>query len=52
MTPQILNRKNSKWPEVRILFVLDLFLTKCKRIMSCYRFLSINAVLGDISIKK
>jgi hypothetical protein len=28
-TPKILNRYKSKWPEVKIFFILDLFLTKC-----------------------
>jgi hypothetical protein len=39
MTPKTLNRYNSKCPEVKICFVLDLFLTKCFRIISCERFL-------------
>ncbi len=29
MTPKNLNIKNSKWPEIKIFFILDLFLTKC-----------------------
>ncbi len=31
MTPNSLNRNNSKWPKVQIFFILDLFLTKCVR---------------------
>ncbi len=34
MTPESLNRNNSKWPEVIILFILDLFLTKFLKIIS------------------
>ncbi len=44
--------KKKKWPEVKIFFILDLFLAKCFRIISCKRFLYIqNAVLGDFPIK-
>jgi hypothetical protein len=35
MIPKTLNRHSSKWPEVKIFFHLDLFLTKCFRIISC-----------------
>jgi hypothetical protein len=34
MTPETLSRNNSKWPKVKILFIPDLFLTKCIRINS------------------
>ncbi len=33
MTPKTLNRHNSKWPEVKIFVHLDLFITKCFRII-------------------
>jgi hypothetical protein len=35
---ETLNRYNSKWSEVKIFFILDLFLTKCVRIISCLKF--------------
>jgi hypothetical protein len=38
-------------PEEKKFFFLDLFLTKCVRIISCLRFLQ-NTVLGDFSIKQ
>jgi hypothetical protein len=44
MTPETSNRYNGKWPEEKIFFGPDLFLTKCIRIISCYRFLLKNAV--------
>jgi hypothetical protein len=34
MTPKTLNRNNSKWPEVKIFIIIDLFFTKCARIKS------------------
>jgi hypothetical protein len=40
MTPKTLKRYNSKWPARKIYFNLDLFLTKCIRILSCKRFFS------------
>jgi hypothetical protein len=49
MTRGILNRHNSKQPEVKIFFGLDLFLTKCVRIIA---FLLKNFVLSDFSIIK
>jgi hypothetical protein len=39
MTLKTLNRNYSKWPEVKIFFNLDSFLTKCLRIISCQWFL-------------
>ncbi len=36
MTPKILNRYKSKWIEVKIFFILYLFLTKCVRIISSW----------------
>jgi hypothetical protein len=51
MTPKTLNRNSSKWSEVKIFFILDLFLTKCVRIISCYKMLSKNSNSGDFSIK-
>ncbi len=34
MTPKTLNRNISKWPEVKICFILDLLLTKCIRVIT------------------
>jgi hypothetical protein len=50
MTPGTFNRNNSKWPEVKILFILDLFLTNSNRIL--LNIPIISAVLGVFSIKK
>jgi hypothetical protein len=38
MTPEILNRYNSKWLEVKIFFILDvleLYIVKCFNIKKC-----------------
>jgi hypothetical protein len=35
MTPKTLKGYNSKWPEVKIFFNLDIFLIKCNRIIFC-----------------
>jgi hypothetical protein len=35
MTPLTLNRNNSKWPEEKVFFLLDLFFPKFVRIISC-----------------
>jgi hypothetical protein len=49
MTLKTLNRKNSKGPEVKRFFIMDLFLTKCVRTISDKR-LFFKAVFGDFSI--
>jgi hypothetical protein len=51
MTPVILKRYNSKWPEEKIFFFLDLFLTKCIRMISCSRFVQKNLVLAIFQSK-
>jgi hypothetical protein len=35
VTPETLNRYTSKWPEVKIYLIQELFLTKFIRIISC-----------------
>jgi hypothetical protein len=51
MTPKTLKIYNSKWPEEKIYFILDLFLTKCIRNILLSIFIYKNGVLGDFSIK-
>jgi hypothetical protein len=52
MAPETLNRNNSKWPEVKIIFIIDLFATNVLELYLVKDFYFKNAVLGEFSIKK
>jgi hypothetical protein len=55
MTSKTLSRCNSKWSEVKIFFILHLFLAKCVTIASFVSFkkiLSKSALLGSFPIQE
>jgi hypothetical protein len=52
MTPEPLNRNNSKWSEVKILFILGLHLQNVLELWLIKDFYLKNAVLGNFQIKK
>jgi hypothetical protein len=52
MTPKTLNRYNSKWPEVKVFFILDYSSQNVLEIYLVKGFQQQNFVEGDFSIKK
>ncbi len=52
MTPKTSKRYNSEWPEVKMFFNLDLFLTKCIRTIFVKGFHLKKLVLGDFFNQK